>query len=145
MFTKTLRAGTAIHLFVMCLLALVGHYVGTDVADFIYFDLLKLRDPYFGPTARRMMITSVSQAAAICLLIFAYGEILNVGKRFRHFAVISLLASASVAFAHIRIVGGFSIRDSYWLYAFGLYVLVFIICTTVFYRLKRGSGNSTRI
>lgn len=130
------------HLVAMCVLALVGHHVGTLVADVVFYDLLQLTDPYPGPRARRMLITSGMQATVVSLLMVGYGALFKVKGRFTIFTATILLAGVSVAIAHIRVVGGFSLEDRYWLFSFCPYVAALTVFVAAYYGLTRRFESS---
>ncbi len=127
----------AVHLFAMIVLAILGDYVGNIVASFVYYDILHLTDPYPGPTATRMLLSSIFIGSLIWVLTVGYAAIVNVVGRFALLGVTYFLCSAVIAIRHTQSVGGISLKDGFWLFEFLPFVLILLVPNSVYYYLKR--------
>jgi len=132
------QARIAVHFLAMFALAFLGDYLGNGVANFIYYDILNLTDPYPGPTATRMVLSSTIIGSLIWVLTVGYAAIFQVAGRFTLLAVIYSLFGAVAAIGHAQTVGGFSLEDGFWLYEFFPFVLILLIPTSIYYYLKHG-------
>ena len=111
--------GAVAHLLLLSLLVFAGLEIGHRLADFLYYHVFKLSDPYSGPTTFRSVWTSLCSGLASGLLSGIYGRWTGLAYRYiLYFLAYIGLAGVNVAF-FVLVYRAFPFTFEFWVYETG--------------------------